>query len=123
MGYPQEKTSHKRYNPRRANGSLRNKHRARFKAMALPCARCGGVIHYDEPSDSAHPLSFVIDERLPVSRWKEFGYSSAKEAAQDWNNLQPCHYICNQRKGARVGAEMQKLFSQPAYTWQQDGDW
>ena len=60
-------------NPRQTNGSLRRKHRARFKAMAAPCGICKGrlgPIHYDEPSDSAHPLSFVIDEVRPVSRWK-----------------------------------------------------
>lgn len=96
----------RRSNPRRKNGTLRNKHRARLKALGLPCAICGGVIHYEEPSDSTHPLSFVVDEKLPVSRWKEFGYNSPEEAAQDWNNLQPCHYICNQRKRARTMDEL-----------------
>ena len=59
-------------NPRYANGNLRRKHRARFKAMGAPCGICGGKlgpIHYDEPSDHKHPLSFVIDEIRPVSRW------------------------------------------------------
>ena len=70
--------------------------------MGLPCALCGGPIHYDEPSDPQHPLSFVIDERIPVSRWREYGYSSPEEAANDWDNLQPAHYICNQLKGDRV---------------------
>ena len=86
------------YNPRSHNGSLRRKNRARLKAMGLPCHICGRPIHYDEPSDSKHPLSFVIDEKIPVSRWKEFGYRSAREVAEDWNNLAAAHYICNQKK-------------------------
>ena len=52
-------------NPRYSNGNLRRKHRARLKAMGGPCGICKGrlgPIHYDEPSDSKHPLSFVIDE-------------------------------------------------------------
>jgi len=89
-------------NPRSANGNLRRKHRHRLRAMGAPCGICGGrlgPIHYDEPSDAAHPLSFVIDEIKPVSRWREFGYESAKAAAQDWSNLQAAHYCCNQAKG------------------------
>lgn len=96
-------------NPRSANGNLRRKHRARFKAMAAPCGICGGKlgpIHYDEPSDSKHPLSFVIDEIKPVSRWRQFGYSSAEAAAQDWSNLQPAHYCCNAAKSNRTSVAL-----------------
>ena len=85
-------------NPRYKNGALRRKYRARFKAMAAPCGICGGrlgPIHYDEPSDAKHPLSFVIDEIHPVSKWQLFGYSSPEEAARDWNNLQAAHWCCN----------------------------
>ena len=74
--------------------------------MAAPCGICRGrlgPIHYDEPSDAQHPLSFVIDEIRPVSRWREFGYDSPAAAAQDWNNLQAAHFCCNQAKGNRVG--------------------
>lgn len=88
-------------NPRYANGSLRRKYRARFKAMNAPCGICHGrlgEIHYDEPSDSKHPLSFVIDEKLPISRWKEFGYPSPRAAAEDWDNVQAAHWCCNQAK-------------------------
>lgn len=116
----------KNYNPRRANGTLRNKHRARLRALGLPCAICGGAIHYGEPSDSAHPLSFVVDEKLPVSRWKEFGYSSAKEAAQDWNNLQPAHYICNATKSNKTAGEMARRMNKiekKTISWLPDGSW
>ena len=47
-------------------------------------------------------MSFVIDEALPVSKWKMFGYSSPQAAAQDWNNLQPAHGCCNSMKGAKI---------------------
>ena len=97
-------------NPRYQNGSLRRRHRARFKAMAAPCGICGGrlgPIHYDEPSDANHPLSFVIDEIRPVSRWREFGYPSKQAAAQDWNNLQAAHRCCNAAKGSRTTVEFQ----------------
>ena len=90
-------------NPRYQNGALRRKNRARFKAMGLPCAICGKPIRYDEPSDSKHPFSFVIDEIMPVSKWQQAGYSSARAAAEDFNNLQPAHYICNQMKSDKVG--------------------
>ena len=77
-------------NPRYANGSLRRKHRARLRAMGCECGICHGrfgPIHYDEPSDAAHPLSFVVDEIRPVSKWRQFGYSSARAAAEDWGKL------------------------------------
>lgn len=92
-------------NPRYANGALRRKHRARLKAMGAPCGICGGrlgPIHYDEPSDAAHPLSFVVDEIRPVARWREFGYTSPRAAAEDWDNLQAAHYWCNAQKGCKL---------------------
>lgn len=92
-------------NPRYKNGNLRRKHRARFKAMQAPCGICRGrlgPIHYDEPSDSKHPLSFVIDEIRPVSRWKTYGYGSPEEAARDWGNLQAAHWCCNAAKSNKV---------------------
>ena len=96
----------------------------------MQTARCGickgrfGPIHYDEPSDSSHPLSFVIDEIRPVSKWKAFGYASPRAAAEDWTNLQPAHYFCNAQKGnktsffdANIG---EKLTKAPAV---KDGEW
>ena len=80
--------------------------RARFKAMGLPCAICGRPIHYDEPSDSKHPLSFVIDEIYPVSRYREFGFITPTHAATDPDNVQPVHWVCNARKGAKTMREI-----------------
>ena len=77
--------------------------------MRLECGICKGrlgEIHYDEPSDSDHPLSFVIDEKIPVSRWREFGYPSREAVAKDWNNLQPAHWICNSKKSNKIDCEL-----------------
>ena len=110
-------------NPRSANGNLRRKHRQRFRAMNAPCGICRGAlgpIHYDEPSDAQHPLSFVIDEIRPVSKWRQFGYASPAAAAKDWENLQAAHWVCNSSKGARVGEKAKHAsvaISLP------DGDW
>ena len=113
-------------NPRSQNGNLRRKHRERFKAMVAPCGICGGrlgPIHYDEPSDAQHPLSFVIDEIKPISRWREFGYESPAHAANDWANLQAAHWICNAQKGngMRAPGVVQKNILKRSFT--QDGDW
>ena len=110
-------------NPRSANGNLRKKHKARLRAMGCECGICHGAlgpIHYDEPSNAKHPLSFVVDEIIPISRWKEFGYPSIEAAAQDWNNLQAAHYICNAKKsnrvsGIRIPERKEVIIS--------DGDW
>lgn len=111
-------------NPRYSNGNLRRKHRARFKAMGAPCGICKGKlgeIHYDEPSDYLHPLSFVIDEINPVSRWREFGYDSAKAAANDWNNLQAAHYCCNQAKSNKINYQFRPQLAKNDRKI--DGDW
>lgn len=112
-------------NVRYANGTLRRKHRARLKAMGCECGICHGrygPIHYDEPSDFKHPLSFVIDEIKPVSRWKEFGYPSARAAAEDWNNLQAAHYCCNAWKSNKVDFSVE-LLSKKKKKPISDGDW
>jgi hypothetical protein len=100
-------------NARYANGALRRKYRGRFKSLQLPCGICHGrlgPIRYDEPSDSKHPLSFVIDEIRPISRYKEFGYNSPREAAESWENLQPAHYCCNAWKSNKVNFSLDKHF-------------
>ena len=111
-------------NPRYSNGTRRRKYRARFKAMGAPCGICGGKlgpIHYDEPSDSQHPLSFVIDEIRPVSRFREFGYVSPQAAAMDWENLQAAHYCCNQAKSNHV--ETDNFVKRIKAINRSDGDW
>ena len=107
-------------NPRHSNGNKRRKNRARFRAMDAPCGICGGrlgPIHYDEPSDAQHPLSFVIDERIPVSKWRQYGYDSPRAVAEDWQNLQAAHYCCNQAKGAKVGFVKIAVHDQVSGSW------
>lgn len=116
-------------NPRQSNRTLRQKYRARFEAMGAPCGICRGLygrIHYEEPSDSKHPFSFVIDEVIPVSKWEQAGYASPRAAAEDFGNLQAAHYICNQRKGARVDYHINKtneLQPNPKKNFRLDGKW
>ena len=92
-------------NPRYQNGALRRKQQARLRAQGGPCGICRGrlgPIDYDTPSDAAHPLSFVIDEIKPVSRWREFGYDSPEAAARDVENLQAAHWGCNAAKSNKI---------------------
>ncbi len=115
-------------NPRYANGNLRRKYRARFKAMDAPCGICKGKygpIHYDEPSDYKHPLSFVIDEIIPVSKALQFGYENKRGAAEDWDNLQAAHYYCNALKSDKILNEKNKTFPphKPISRNEIDGEW
>ena len=113
-------------NPRYANGTLRRKYRARMRAMECPCGICKGrlgPIHYEEPSDAQHPLSFVIDEIRPVSKWREFGYTSPRATAEDWNNLQAAHYWCNAQKSDKIQPEAAQA-GRPGFGKSvPDGDW
>ena len=107
--------------PRYANGTLRRKYRARLKAQGCECGICKGrlgPIHYDEPSDAKHPLSFVVDEIIPVSRWKDFGYDSPEAVAKDWNNLQAAHWCCNAAKSNKLSFEVA-----PRKAFDKDGEW
>lgn len=110
-------------NPRWSNGNLRRKYRARFKAMAAPCGICHGrlgAIHYDEPSDAQHPLSFVIDEIIPVSKYQLGGYDSPRQAAEAWQNVQAAHYICNQAKSDHIMLKNEKIVIKKPIS---DGNW
>ena len=111
-------------NVRSKNGNERRKFRARLRAMGAPCGICRGrlgPIHYDEPSDPAHPLSFVVDHVRPIARWREFGYDSIEAAARDWENLQAAHYICNQAKSDRVRGDAGRTVEAAVYM--PDGEW
>lgn len=113
-------------NDRYKNGNLRRKNRARFKAMAAPCGICKGrlgPIHYEEPSDPAHPLSFVIDEIKPISRFRENGYESKRAAAEDWNNLQAAHYCCNAWKSNKSMEQLQRMPERSKKINVADGNW
>ena len=116
-------------NPRRSNGALRTKQRERLRAQAGPCGICKGArgpIRYDQPSDCRHPYSFVVDEIVPVARWREAGYSSPEACALDPNNQQAAHWLCNAEKSdgrrhgggaARNVARRQVAVDEPSRRW------
>lgn len=75
-------------NPRRANGTRRTDLRNRVAAMGLPCHLCCKPIDYSLPA--GHPMSYELDEIVPVSKGGD---------PLDPDNVAPAHRICNQRKG------------------------
>ena len=89
-----------------------------MKAMGLPCHICGQEIDYSLPH--LDPMSFVIDEIKPISKYKQFGYDSPEAAARDPANLAPAHRICNARKGAKVGYQPNRRRFE---TISRDGEW
>lgn len=89
--------------PRKTNGHARRKLRLRLKAERRPCHICGQPIDYDLPAGD--PMSFEVDELVPVSRYWLGGYATAQQCALDYANVDAAHRICNQRRGNRaVGA-------------------
>lgn len=105
-------------NPRRSNGSRRTKQRKALAARQLPCHICGEPIDYSLPPGD--PLSFEVDELVPVSRWQEGGYASAEQCALDPNNQAPAHRICNQRRGNRM---LEAVEAQPTAPIITSRDW
>ena len=84
-------------NPRRANGARRDSIRARWRAIGAPCWICGHPIDYSlgmvtvNGKRRPHPMSFVVDEVVPVSKGGD---------PLDFDNTRPAHWICNARRGA-----------------------
>ena len=86
-------------NPRYANGSRRRAIRERWRAIGDPCHICGKPIDYslgfitDKRTGKRrpHPMSFVVDEIVPV----KYGGDPL-----DFENTRPAHWICNARRGA-----------------------
>lgn len=112
-------------NPRWKTGK-RRKYQQRFRAIEAPCGICKGAlgpIHYDEPSDGKHPLSFVIDEIIPVSKWQEAGYASPSACADDFNNLQAAHRICNAKKYNKTNFTIKKINIKKETNIKLDGKW
>lgn len=101
-------------NPRNQNGSARRKVKQRWRALGLPCAICGKPIDYslttvvDTRTGKVrpHPMRFVVDEIVPVSRGG---------SPYSMDNTRPAHYICNARRGdgTRHGAPTQRALPQP----------
>lgn len=87
---------------RYANGNARRKVRAWLKAQGMPCHICGRAIDYTLPA--GHPMSFEVDEIVPVSR----GGSPIDRA-----NVAPAHRICNERRGNKPLPKAAKTRPQP----------
>lgn len=100
--------------------------------MGAPCGICRGRfgrIHYEEPSKPQYPLSFVIDEIIPISKYAEYGYKSRRDAAEDWNNLQAAHYCCNAAKSNKINFKIGEPKQAEPPGWEKpkinisDGEW
>lgn len=92
-------------NPRYANGSARRKLRAWLKAQGRPCHICGQAIDYSLPAGD--PLSFEVDEIVPVSKGGD---------PLDRSNVAAAHRICNQRRGNRDIGPKRSAASTPVIT-------
>lgn len=78
-------------NPRTANGHARRRLRARLRSEGRPCHICGQPIDYSLPAGD--PMSFEVDEIVPVSRGG---------SPYDYGNVGAAHRVCNQRRGNRM---------------------
>ena len=86
------------HNPRTANGHRRRELRAWLAAQGEPCHICGQPIDYSlewwvDPRDGRrkrHPMSFEVDEVVPVSLGGD---------PLDRSNVRAAHRICNERRG------------------------
>ena len=83
-------------NPRRTY--RRDVLRARVRAMGEPCHICGLPIDYSLPA--RHPLSYELDEVVPVSK----GGDPASLA-----NCRPAHRCCNQWRSDRGMAAVERI--------------
>lgn len=89
-------------NPRRANGTRRDRDRARLMAEGRPCWICRafgrpGVIDYDLPP--GNPLAFEMDELVPIARG----------GAPTYDNADAAHRCCNEWRGTRSVDEVRRL--------------
>lgn len=95
-------------NPRWKNGAARRKIRERWRAIGAPCALCGKPIDYSlgmvtDPRTGRrrpHPMSFVVDEIVPI----RFGGSP-----YSMSNTRPAHWICNSKRGDGTHTAPQSL--------------
>jgi hypothetical protein len=85
-------------NPRRANRAQREKNRERMKAEGRDCWICrafGRPSEIDYSLPARHPMSFELDELVPVSKYWIGGYPSREACALDYNNNDATHRCCN----------------------------
>jgi hypothetical protein len=75
------------------------------KAFGRPAA-----IDYSLPA--RHPLSFELDELIPVSKYWLGGYESREQCALDYNNNAATHRCCNNWRKNKTVDEVLKLARQ-----------
>ena len=90
-------------NPRRANGTRRDALRMWLRSQGRPCWICrafgrSGFIDYSLPS--GHPMSFEVDELVPVSK----GGSPLSRS-----NVDAAHRCCNQWRSNKSVEEVLRL--------------
>lgn len=90
-------------NPRNHNGSARRNLRRRLKAEQRECWICrefgrGAVIDYSLPA--GHPLSFEVDELIPVSKGGN---------PLSYSNVDAAHRWCNQWRGNKSVDEVLRI--------------
>lgn len=103
-------------NPRYANGNARRKLRDRWRAIGAPCGICGKPIDYSlgmvtvNGKRRPHPMSFVVDEVVPVSKGGD---------PLDFENTRPAHWVCNARRGdgTRSNRTLGGALPQPFDEW------
>lgn len=105
-------------NPRYANGARRRAIRDRWRAIGAPCGICHRPIDYslgmvtDERTGKRrpHPMSFVVDEIVPVSKGGD---------PLDFENTRPAHWVCNARRGdgTRSNRALGGALPQPFDEW------
>lgn len=96
-------------NPRRSNGAVRDANRRRMVAEARPCWICeafGRPAQIDYSLPARHPLSFELDELVPVSKYWLGGYPSPESCALDYANNAATHRCCNNWRKAKTVEEV-----------------
>ena len=93
-------------NPRKSNGARRNANRARMKAEGRGCWICRAfgrpdAIDYSLPA--RHPMSFELDELVPVSKYWLGGYPSKEACALDYAVDEVIAIARKARTGKRAG--------------------
>jgi hypothetical protein len=90
-------------NPRYANGHRRRELRRWLRSQRRPCWICvafgkSGAIDYSLPA--GHPLSFEVDELVPVSK---------RGNPLSRSNVDAAHRCCNQWRGNRSVEEVLRI--------------
>ena len=102
------------YNPRHSNGARRRANRNRLKAEGRGCWICrafGRPDRIDYSLPARHPMSFEMDELIPVSRYWLGGYPSREACALDYANCDATHRRCNNWRKNKTVEEVYAIAS------------